>query len=152
MSWNTARAQLVTLLGSVAITSPVTASIKRVYPYRPGNQADFPCIVLRNPPGKALIGRGGATRKMRYDVPIEVYVRDADLERAGEILDAFEEAIVDVLDVNVTLDLGNGVVVQSGPDWLPSDEVALSEGMSTPATYARGVLTLVISETKSFGA
>lgn len=152
MSWDTARAQLVTILGAVSITTPIAASIKRVYPYRPANQADFPCVVLRNPPGKTLIGRGGATRKVRYDVPIEVYVRDADLQRAGAILDAFEDAITDAFDSAVTLDLGAGMHVQSGPDWQPADEVALSEGSSTPATYARGILTLVISEAKSFGA
>lgn len=147
-TWNAARDALATKLAAVTITSPISASIKKVYKYRPDGETDFPCVVLASPPAKRVERGPSGLRDKYYDVTMQLLVRDADVDRAAEILDAFEEAIIDAIDDAVTLGLFSGYHVTRGPDWDAAGYVALSD--STLATAATGVLSLRMKDAKNF--
>jgi len=114
INWLTARAEIATILTGVAITSPISASIQRVFQTPPKQLSDFPCVVIVGVQ-KGEPQRTAAIREREYTARLRLIVRDADLDRAADILDAFQEAIIDRFDINVTL---NGKVsLVHGPLW-----------------------------------
>lgn len=114
-NWLTARAEIAAILNGVSITAPVSQSILRVYETPPKAAPDFPCIIIVGT-SKADPVRSSSLREREYTARIRLLVRDADVNRAADIIDAFEEAIIDAFDQNLTL---NGKVANlNGPQWL----------------------------------
>lgn len=115
INWLTARAEIATILTGVAITSPIAASIVRVYQHPKTNVTDFPSVMIVGV-AKGEPERSSGLREREYTARIRLMVEDADLERQDELIDAFEEAIIDAFDANLTL---NGKVSNlNGPQWL----------------------------------
>lgn len=112
LSWRTARARIAVLLKGVAITSPATASILRVFETPPAQVSDFPCIIILG--AEKAIDRS-TTRRREYVAHLRLVVRDADLNRAADLLDAFQEAIDDTFDANLTI--GQRITNLVGPEW-----------------------------------
>ena len=108
MTWPAARAELVTLLEAVAITTPIAQTLARVYPYPVETYQDLPCLVLHSSP---LVPRYAVSlvHKERV-IPIELLLIDADQARAVELVEAYQDAILDVLIANLTLN-GNAANV-----------------------------------------
>lgn len=147
-SWPDARDAIAGLLETVTITSPVTSSIKKVYKYRDQSESDFPCIVMPNPPGKVIERGPSGYRSKLYKVLLHLMVRDADDDRQAEMLDAFEEAIIEKFDSAVTLGLFSGYSVVSGPDW---DAAGLTTvGDSMIAAIANGTLVIKMLDGRNY--
>lgn len=144
IAWADSRARIATDLATVAITSPITQTVKRVYATPPGVIQDMPCFIIYPP---ALeFSRHSALRMKRYTVRIQFFITDQDLDRATDIVDNYREAVVDMFDQDVTL---NGTCTQIlGPRFEPAvslkyaekDYVGLdfflSVDISTAATFA----------------
>lgn len=115
INWLIARAEIATILTGVAITTPLAQSIARVYETPPKIAPDFPCIIIVGT-AKGEPERSADIRTREYTSRIRLLVKDADVNRAADIIDAFEEAIVDRFDINLTM---NGKVSNlHGPSWL----------------------------------
>lgn len=115
LSWLTARAEIAATLTGIAITSPLVQTIQRVYETPPKQVSDFPCLIImgtaKDPPE-----RSSGLRQRDYTARIRLIVEDADLDRAADIIDAFEEAMIVAFDGNLTL---NGAVSNLiGPSFL----------------------------------
>jgi len=150
-TWSAARDAIAAILDSVAITVPVATSIKRVYTYRTGAETEFPCVVISSPPAKRVERGPGGYRAKTYDVDLHLMVRDAEIARAADILDAFEEAIIDAFDNAVALNFAaSGYMLLSGPDWIAVGEPAPRQGSAIPVSSAHGVLTLRATEAKNY--
>lgn len=114
IAWLTARAEIATILTGVAISSPVAATIKRVYETPHKHVTDLPCVVVVGT-AKPLIIRSSGLREREYVARLRLVIDDADLEQTADMIDAFEEAIIDAFDANLTL---NGKVSNlNGPAW-----------------------------------
>lgn len=147
-TWVSARDAMATLLGAVTITVPLSASIKAVYKYRDQIETDFPCVVMPNPPGKRVERGPSGYRVKLYDVVFQILARDSDMNRGAEILDAFEEAIIDAFDSSVTLGLFAGYHVVSGPNFEPAGMTTLED--ASEAALASGTVTLKMVDAKNF--
>jgi hypothetical protein len=147
-TWNAARDAIATVLAGVSISAPVTAQIKKVHKYRDVAETDFPCVVMPNPPGKVVSRGPSGYRNKLYNVLIQVLVRDADKDREAELLDAFEEAIIDAFDNAVTLGLFSGYSVVEGPNWDAAGIVQISD--SVAAAGANGTLVIKMLDGKNF--
>lgn len=113
-NWLTARAEIASVLTGVAITSPISATILRVFETPPKQVSDFPCVIIVGA-SKADPIRSSGLRQRDYTARLRLIVNDADINRAADIIDAFEEAIIDAFDANLTL---NGKVSNlNGPRW-----------------------------------
>lgn len=113
-NWLTARAEIATLLVTANITAPVASTIARVYETQPKQATDFPCVIIMGA-AKRAPQRSSGLRQREYIAHIRLLVQDADVNRAADIIDAFQEAIIDVFDQNLTL---NGKVSNlNGPEW-----------------------------------
>lgn len=111
-SWRTIRGELVTLLGTVAITAPISSTVKRVYATPPAAIQDVPAAVIFPPSVRTV--RGQSLRIKTYRVRIRFLVLDSDLDVGADIVDSYREALIDMFDLNLTLN-GNVVTIQ-GPD------------------------------------
>lgn len=115
LNWLTARAEIAAILTGVAITSPINETIHRVYETPPKQASDYPCVIIIGT-AKAAPERAMALRDREYTARLRLVVQDADINRAADIIDALQEAIIDAFDQNVTL---NGNVSNLiGPSWL----------------------------------
>lgn len=115
INWLTARAEIAAILNGVAITSPIASSIQRVFETPPKYVSDFPCVMIVGT-AKADPERSSGLREREYTARIRLLVRDADINRAADIIDAFQEAILDAFDQNLTLN--SKVSNLNGPQWL----------------------------------
>jgi len=101
MAWADAKARIVAVLETLAITEPEAQTIKRVYPNPPGSVTGVPCIVVYPP---ALeVSRANSVRAKRYTVRLRLLLTDADLSQAAALVDAYREAIIDLFDAELTL-------------------------------------------------
>lgn len=114
INWLTARAEIATILSTVAITSPVASTIARVYETQPKQASDFPCVIIMGT-AKGPPERSSGLRQRDYTARLRLLVQDADINRAADIIDAFQEAIVDAFDQNLTLN--TKVSNLNGPEW-----------------------------------
>lgn len=115
INWRTARAEIVTILTGVAITDPIAASILRVYAHPKTNVTDFPCVMIVGV-SKGEPERSSGLRSREYTARLRLMIEDADLERQDDLIDSFEEAIIDAFDQNLTLNAK--VSNLNGPLWL----------------------------------
>lgn len=146
--WPLARNAIATVLRTVAITDPISTSIKAVYQYRHDTETDFPCVVMPNPPGKRIQRGPSGYRDKLYVVELQLLAKDADPEREAQILDVLEEAIIAAFDGAVTLGLFAGFHVVNGPDWEPAGRTQLQD--SSVAGIASGTLTLKMLDATNF--
>ena len=146
--WPLARNAIATVLMGLAITDPISTSIKAIYQYRDDTETDFPCIVLANPPGKRIVRGPSGYRDKLYVVEMQLLAKDADSDREAHILDSLEEAIIDAFDNAVTLGLFSGFSIVEGPNWEAAGRTQLQD--SSVAGIALGSLMLKIVEAKNF--
>ncbi len=102
MPWRDARAKLAEALKDVAITEPVEQKVERVYESPPSTVQDVPCFIIYPPAVKVTRGPSGRRTKL-YTVRCRLLARDADAERASDVVDAYREALIDRLDAEITL-------------------------------------------------
>jgi len=112
-SWRTARAEIATILTGLPITDPIAATILRVFQTPPAKASDFPCVIILG--AVKGVDRSSSLRRRQYTAHLRLVVVDADLDRAADLLDAFQDAIIDAFDANVTLNQKVTNVV--GPNW-----------------------------------
>jgi hypothetical protein len=143
--WPTARTAIAGILGGVSIDVPDSFTIARVYPTQHANVVDFPCFQIMDAPRRA-VRRPGGGREKSYDVRLRFMVKDADLDHADAIIDAFEEATIDAFDSAVTLGLGGGYHVVEGPNW---EEKQVFE--ETKARGVEGTLIVMLKDAINFG-
>src|SRR3990167_8161155 len=101
MAWTDIRAAIVARLELVSITSPVAQTVKKVYATPPPAIQDLPCFIIYPP--RAVIARGAGGRTKLYTVRCRLLVKDADLDRAADLADAYREAAIDAFDADVVL-------------------------------------------------
>ena len=97
---------------AIAITDPVTASIKKAYKYVPAASValpDTPCWT--NEWTLTSVDRFVGLRIQNYTVHMQLFVQDADLDRAADIASSFHKEFVDDLDADISLN--NTVTQQS---------------------------------------
>lgn len=112
--WPTVRAEVATLFTGVAITSPISTSIVRVYQQPPGDSTpDQPSVVIVGADKQTR--RLSALRRKTYTMHGRLLVYDANTAQAQAILDALEEALIAVIDQHVNL--GGICSLVTGPDW-----------------------------------
>lgn len=115
INWLLARTEIASILNGVAITSPIATSIKRVYEHPKINVTDFPCVMIIGV-AKSEPQRSSGLRSREYTARLRLMVEDSDIDRADDLIDAFEEAITDAFDQNLTLNAK--VSNLNGPQWL----------------------------------
>lgn len=125
-----ARAAIASIIGAVTITVPATVRIEQVYPYWPDARAvdKFPSVVITGFQLRYQRFPGGVRERL-YTLGLRLLVRPVPSGSApmGDILDALKNAISEVFDTSITLDLGGGYSVVEGPNWTslePRIEVA----------------------------
>jgi len=104
MSYDAARAALVTLLEGAAITTPITKAIGRVYADPPATVEDLPCLILHGSSGaRDWVAHGLSSITEEHTERVRLLVRDADPDRAFNIVRAFRSAIVTLITAGPTL-------------------------------------------------
>ncbi len=145
MAWAAAKAELVTILGGVSITSPITQTIARVYPDPPAAVQDLPCVIIYPP--SLDVQRIAGTRYKVYRSRLLLLVRDEDLDRAAAIVDAYRESLVDAFDSNVRL---NGAAQRiDGPAVEPAADFKYGLG---DYTGFGAILTVHLQDAVAFSA
>ena len=120
INWLTARAEIASILTGVAITSPISETIHRVFETPQTMISDLPCVMIVGV-AKSEPQRSSGLRQREYTARLRLIVQDADIQRAADIIDALQEAITDRFDINLTL---NGKVSNlNGPQWLEAGPV-----------------------------
>lgn len=143
MTFVDARAELVTLLEGVSITTPIDQSISRVYPYPAKTYQDLPALVLGPSPLRPRYAVS-LVHKER-EIPIELLLIDADQARAVELVEAYQDAILDVLMANLTL---NGNAANVPPPDFSAGEPGDINGV--PVVSMTFTLTVRLTEAATF--
>ena len=138
------RERIAAILGAISITSPVAASILRVYEMPPETVEDVPCFILFPPALK--VERGSSGRRVKtYTLEMLCLVSDEAISDAAAIVDAFREAVVDAFDSDLTLNttatLIEGPSVERGLAWKYAGRDFI--GINC-------VLTVVLKEARAF--
>ena len=101
--------QLIILQAALSITDPETVTIKKAWKYMAPQDAilpDAPCWM--NEWRMVSEGRDSGLRRQDYTVHMQLFIDNADQERAADIASAFHVALVAALDLKITL---SGTVV-----------------------------------------
>lgn len=96
--------KLIVLQKGLVITGPVTEHIKRAYKYPPNRSIalpDTPCWM--NTWTLTAYHRYPGSLHRFYTISNQLFINDADLDRAADIASAFHEAYTDALDQDITL-------------------------------------------------
>ncbi len=97
--------RITAIQAGLSITSPVTASIKKAYKYVPKQDAALPdAPAWMNDWTLSREERHIDLRIQHYTVHMQLFVNDADQDRAADIATAFMAQAVDGFDADVTLD------------------------------------------------
>lgn len=95
---------LVTLESGLTITSPLAASVSRVYRLPPtGTIALEPICFMNSADLIAYKVFNASTRERIYSVRMQLFVQDADWDRAGDIALAFQDKLGAALDAQDAL-------------------------------------------------
>lgn len=94
--------RIVTIQSALTITSPTDARIAAAFKYPPPgrNALDLPCFM--NSVDLTQYDRG-MLRQRIYTVRMQLFVKDTDDDRAGDIAVAFHEKLAIALDNDLTL-------------------------------------------------
>lgn len=92
MSWADVRGKVRDLLSVVAITEPLSETVRTVHEFPPAaiEPGDLPCFLM-TPPSRSG-SRSSALLQRTYEMGIEFYCRDEKVKDAVNIADAFSEA------------------------------------------------------------
>lgn len=152
-SWTDAKARIKTLLEAVAITAPVAQTIKRVYADPPAAILDIPCFVIYPPAVVENARPSGMLRRQQYVARLRLFVKDADLDQAAALCDAYRSVVLGegtapgVFDVDVTLN--QTCVMIDGPT---AEEAAAIQHGGKLYTTIDFLLTLYFAEGITFEA
>lgn len=107
-SIRTALDSLVTLQSALTITSPISETIKKAYKTFPKQDGmpETPCFI--NVPSLQRVSHVISARGQRWQVRMQLLVRDADRNRAADIVLAYVEKLIDALSDAQTI---NGLPV-----------------------------------------
>lgn len=106
MNIKAAIAKLILTEATLAITSPVTSSIKKAWPYFPPQNVLLPELpAFMNSWDLVREDRFIDLRVQIYTVNMQLYAAKATIEqdRGADIASAFMEQLVDALDADITL-------------------------------------------------
>lgn len=94
--------RIVTIQGGLTITAPISEHIAKAYKYPPPgkNALDTPCFM--NSPELTQYDRG-MLRQRIYQIRMQLFVKDADPDVAGDIAVAFGDKLSIALDNDLTL-------------------------------------------------
>lgn len=101
-SIRTALDRIVTIQSGLTITSPSIANVERVYRLPPNGKVLLEPICFMNSPELTRY-TVGMIRERLYTVRMQLFVRDADWDVAGDIALAFQDKLGAALDNDVTL-------------------------------------------------
>jgi hypothetical protein len=143
MAWRDARTRIKALLETVAIITPIEQTIARVYATPPATIQDTPSFVIYPP--ALVVERASSLRIKHYTVRLRLFVLDADISQAADLVDAYREAVIDVFDTDVRLNGTCTLIV--GP---AVEEAASVEYGSTRYTVIDCLLTVEIQDPTNF--
>lgn len=93
MPYDDARSRIATVLATISITVPLTASIERVYTDPPATLQDLPCFVMYGAEGEYDWTADGAAIAEEVETErFQLFIHDADLDRAANIVRGFQVA------------------------------------------------------------
>lgn len=95
---------LVTLQESLAITDPITTSVKqahKTFPKQDNLLPDTPCVI--NIPRLVRVTEIFQSRQQQWQVRMQLLVDDADRDRAADIVLALLQKLLDALSDAITL-------------------------------------------------
>ena len=96
--------QIVVIQGGLSITSPVTASVKKAYKYVPKASVALPDNpAWTNDWSLTSLERFVSFRVQNYTVHSQLFVQDADIDRAADIASAFLDKFITALDADISL-------------------------------------------------
>jgi hypothetical protein len=95
--------KIVTLQAALAITSPITATVAKAYPYFPPPQVDIPNRSYQNEWSMMPIRPEQAVRSLQYQVRMQFLAGPAleDAVRTAQIATAFWEQLVETFSTNI---------------------------------------------------
>jgi len=102
VAYSDARAQIKTFLDGLSINDPLAADIKRVYEKPPATIEDTPCFVLFGAIKKPE-RRPGGWRIVHYRLRVQLFVQDADADRAAAMAESFGDALINTVDGQLQL-------------------------------------------------
>lgn len=104
-TFSAALAELVTLEAAVAITSPVTATIRRTFRYPPMelNAGDTPCVINLMHQREGEVRWGMSRQELHSPTLIRIVAADVDADRGAEIAHEFLYEMLNKLIDNTTL-------------------------------------------------
>jgi hypothetical protein len=109
LGYEQCRADIKTALEAVAITAPIAQSIKKVYADPPGKLQDVPCFMMMGSSGQAMWMAGEGSTEEEHTEQVVLVVRDADIDRAWELVRAYRVAMVAAFQSHQGLG-GHGVI------------------------------------------
>lgn len=116
----TARSAIATIIGAVAITTPVAVQIAHVYEFMPdsGSLNQFPSVVITGYQLRYVRGPSGKRERM-YTIGLRLMTQPvaASAAQIQDTLDALKEAISAAFDAKIMLGLGGAYHVLEGPNW-----------------------------------
>lgn len=145
----TARAAIASIIGAVAISSPVVAALSgNVYETRPDGVDinRYPAVMITGYTSRYLRGPSSKRERM-YSVGLLVLVKPIAGATAHAQLEALKEAIGTAFDAKITLGLGGGYHVIEGPNWLSKEP--LEDG---GITWDEGEILISLKDTATLSA
>ena len=96
--------RIIVIQGGLSITSPSTENVKKAYKYVPRANViltDVPAFT--NEWTLASLERFVSFRIQNYTVHMQLFVEDADIDRAADIASSFHKELIDALDADIAL-------------------------------------------------
>ena len=104
MDIRTALDQIVTIQGGLSITSPLSVSVKKAYKYVPNASVALPdAPAWTNDWTLTSLERFVSLRIQNYTVHMQLFVKDANIDRAADIASAFLDKLITALDADISL-------------------------------------------------
>src|SRR3989304_9589269 len=91
MAYSDARSQIGAVLATISISSPIVASIQKVYSDPPETIQDWPCFVMYGAEGEYDYTAGGAAIGEEPGTElVQLFIKDDDADQAAAIVRAFQ--------------------------------------------------------------
>ena len=96
--------RIVVIQEGLSITDPLTLAVKRAYKYVPEASSALPDTpAWTNEYSLTNVERLVSLRIQTYTVHMQLFIDDADLDRAADIASSFLKQMIDALDADVSL-------------------------------------------------
>ncbi|MBF8255135.1 MAG: hypothetical protein HW375_42 [Anaerolineales bacterium] len=96
-TYEEARTAIKTALATVAITSPIVQSIKKVYEYPPATLQDRPCFVMWGSEMDAEWMMGGLVDERVHTEHFQLFLQDSDIDQGFKLVMAYRAALLTAL-------------------------------------------------------